>query len=360
MRKIIHIDMDAFFASVEQRDDPSLRGKAIAVGGSPSGRGVVMTASYEARKFGVRSAMPSLTAKRLCPHLTFVRPRMEAYKAASEAIRAMFYRYTDLVEPLSLDEAYLDVTENKRHITSAIAIAREIKVAILTETGLSATAGVSFNKFLAKMASGHQKPDGLNFISREIAQNFIDALPIHKFHGIGEKTAERMKALGIHNGATLREQELKFLTRHFGKMGHYFHQISHGIDDRAVIPDRQTKSISVEDTFSEDVDDLSILDAEIERLTMMLHPRFEKYGLFGRTLTLKVKYADFQLISRSESRQLPFRQVDEIAECAKILIRKTEAESRKVRLIGIGVSNFGNENKGDSESGQLTFRFGED
>jgi DNA polymerase-4 len=165
MRKIIHIDMDAFFASVEQRDDPSLRGKAIAVGGSPSGRGVVMTASYEARKFGVRSAMPSLTAKRLCPDLTFVRPRMEAYKAASEAIRAMFYRYTDLVEPLSFDEAYLDVTENKRHITSAIAIAREIKVAILTETGLSATAGVSFNKFLAKMASGHQKPDGLNFIS---------------------------------------------------------------------------------------------------------------------------------------------------------------------------------------------------
>jgi DNA polymerase-4 len=359
MRKIIHIDMDAFYASVEQRDNPSLRGKAIAVGGSPSGRGVVMTASYEARKFGVRSAMPAMTAQRLCPHLTFVRPRMEAYKTASEAIRAVFYRYTDLVEPLSLDEAYLDVTENKRDIASAIAIAREIKAAILRETGLSATAGVSFNKFLAKMASGHQKPDGLNFISPEIAQTFIDALPIHKFHGIGEKTAEKMRALGILSGADLRKQDLSFLTRNFGKIGHYFNQISHGIDDRLVTPDRQTKSVSVEDTFADDLDDLALLDREIERLALLLKQRFEKYSLLGRTLTLKVKYADFQLISRSESMLAPFKTNIEIAECAKKLLRKTEVHLYKARLIGIGISNFVNEQNTPRTSSQLQLDFTE-
>ena len=357
MRKIIHIDMDAFFASVEQRDDPSLKGLAIAVGGSPSGRGVVMTASYEARKFGVKSAMSSMTAQRLCPNLIFVRPRMEAYKLASQQIRDIFYRHTDLVEPLSLDEAYLDVTENKSGNPSAIAIAREIKASILLETGLTASAGVSFNKFLAKMASGHHKPNGLNYISPEIAQTFIDALPIHKFHGIGEKTAEKMKALGIHSGADLRNQDLKFLTRNFGKMGDYFHQISHGIDGRAVVPDRLTKSVSVEDTFAEDVDDFAILDDEIDRLASLLQQRFEKYALFGRTLTLKVKFADFQQISRSEIRNQPFRSESEIAACAKLLLRKTEVNVKKARLLGIGVSNFGQDQKPKPFDGQLYIQF---
>ncbi|HEX2900920.1 MAG TPA: DNA polymerase IV, partial [Bacteroidia bacterium] len=351
---------DAFYASVEQRDYPELRGKAIAVGGGPGGRGVVMTASYEARKFGVRSAMPSMTAQRLCPRLIFVRPRMDAYKTASNQIRNIFHRYTDLVEPLSLDEAYLDVTENKPGIPSAIAIAKEIRDAIFAETGLTATAGVSYNKFLAKMASGHKKPNGLNFISIENAQDFIDSLPIHKFHGIGEKTAERFKALGIHNGADLRQQDLKFLTRNFGKMGQYYHQIAQGIDERRVTPDRPTKSVSVEDTFAEDSRDLAVLDAELDRLADLLHRRFSRHSLFGRTLTLKVKYSDFQQVTRSESKTEPYSSIEELARVCKALLRKTDAEVRKVRLLGIGVSNFDHEEEEESappKGGQMRLEF---
>lgn len=357
MRKIIHIDMDAFYASVEQRDTPELRGKAIAVGGA-GGRGVVMTCSYEARKYGVRSAMPSVTAARLCPGLIFVRPRMEAYKAVSEEIREIFYRYTDLVEPLSLDEAYLDVTENKPGITSAIAIAQQIREAIVQQTGLTATAGVSYNKFLAKMASGHQKPNGLNFISPDQAQAFIDSLPIHKFHGIGEKTAERFKGLGIHNGADLRAQTVAFLTRHFGKMGQYYAEIAVGVDHREVSPDRPARSVSVEDTFAQDTGALELLDLEIERLVPMLMRRLAHNELAGRTLTLKVKYADFVIVTRSESPGYVLEQADDVIARAQALLRKTDAEERMVRLIGIGISNFGIHKPKPATDGQLQLDFG--
>jgi DNA polymerase IV len=352
VRKIIHMDMDAFYASVEQRDDPSLRGKAIAVGGRPGGRGVVMTCSYEARKFGVRSAMPSSTAARLCPSLIFVRPRFEAYKEVSARIHAIFHRYTDLVEGLSLDEAYLDVTENFPGIASAIAIAQEIRAAVFAETGLTVTAGVSYNKFLAKMASGYKKPNGLNFIPQEKAQEFIDQLPIHKFHGIGEKTAERMKGLGIHTGADLRARDLRFLQQHFGKMGQFYFQIAQGIDERVVSPDRPTKSVSVEDTFVEDTSDMEVLDAEIERLARLLQERVSRHGLAGRTLTLKVKYEDFQIVTRSESAGEAFVEEGMMAERGKGLLRKTAAETRKVRLLGLGVSNFGEGEVDDGEVGK--------
>ncbi len=357
MRKIIHIDMDAFYASVEQRDDPSLRDKPIAVG-SASGRGVVMTCSYAARKFGVRSAMPSVTAARLCPDLIFVRPRMEAYKAVSVQIRDIFHRYTDLVEPLSLDEAYLDVTVNKPGIASAIVIAQEIRAAIVAETGLTATAGVSFNKFLAKMASGHQKPNGLNFIPPEQAQNFIDSLAIHKFHGIGEKTAEKMKALGIHNGANLRAQTLSFLLRHFGKVGQYYHDIAMGQDERLVTPERATKSVSVEDTFVQDTSDLELLDLEIERLATMLMRRLARHELAGRTLVLKVKYGDFVQVTRSESPGHLLVSEREVVERGQALLRKTEAADRLVRLIGIGISNFEDDTPPAPQDGQMKIDFG--
>lgn len=360
VRKIIHIDMDAFFASVEQRDNPSLRGKAIAVGGSPTGRGVVMTASYEARKFGVRSAMPSATAQRLCPGIIFVRPRMEAYKHASNQIRTIFHQYTDLVEPLSLDEAYLDVTQNKPGIGSALAIAQAIREAIFAETALTATAGVSFNKFLAKMASGHKKPNGLNFIPQEQAQAFIDQLPIHKFHGIGDKIAERMKALGIENGHDLRQQELKFLIQHFGKMGQYYHQIAQGIDERPVSPDRATKSVSVEDTFLEDSDEYPVMDQQLDALAELLAARLNRHQLAGRTVVLKVKYADFQQVTRSESSLEAVTKAEELAAKAKAMLRKTEATSRKVRLLGIGVSNFVGEEPPSSKGGQLRLEFPSD
>ncbi len=356
MRKIIHIDMDAFFASVEQRDDPSLRGKAIAVGGA-GGRGVVMTCSYEARKYGVRSAMPSITAARLCPGLTFVRPRMDAYKLVSQQIREIFYCYTDLVEPLSLDEAYLDVTENKPGITSAIQIAREIRAAIELHTGLTATAGVSYNKFLAKMASGHNKPDGLNFIPPDQAQAFIDGLAIHKFYGIGEKTAEKMKALGIHNGADLRAQSANFLIRHFGKNGRYYNQVAMGIDERSVSPDRPTKSVSVEDTFAQDTNDLELLDDEIERLTAMLMRRLERHALVGRTLTLKVKYCDFTQVTRSESPGVLLTTANDVTGMAQALLRKTDAAEHAVRLLGISISNFGEIAHRPAKDGQIALEF---
>lgn len=356
-RKIIHIDMDAFFASVEQRDNPKLRGKPIAVGGSPTGRGVVATCSYEARKFGVHSAMPAATAARLCPKIIFVRPRFEAYKAVSNQIRDIFHEYTDLVEPLSLDEAYLDVTENKFNIASAIAIAAGIREKILKETRLTATAGVSFNKFLAKMASGHKKPNGLNFIPLEKAQDYIDQLEIQKFYGIGEKTAERMKALGIHNGSDLREHDLRFLVRNFGKAGRYYFDIARGIDFRRVTPDRPMKSVSVEDTFQTDLSDLSQLHSELERLVGLLIPRLQKYEIKAKTFNLKVKYGDFQIASRSQTDANGYFEASQMILTAKDLLTKTEAGDRPIRLLGVGLSNFeGLENRSDPE-GQLRINF---
>jgi DNA polymerase-4 len=349
VRKIIHIDMDAFYASVEQRDNPDLRGRAIAVGGSPTGRGVVMTASYEARKFGVHSAQSSKIAIARCPHIIFVRPRFEAYKIASERIRNIFLSWTDLVEPLSLDEAYLDVTENKHAFRSALLVARHIKDQILDQTGLTATAGVSYNKFLAKMASGYKKPDGLNFIPPENGQWFIDELPVHKFHGIGEKTAAKMEKLGLHHGADIRGAGLPFLERHFGKMGRFYFRIANGDDHRDVVPNRPRKSASVEDTFPEDLDDLRLLDSHIERLAGVLMGRLAKKELYGRTVTLKVKYADFQIVTRSRSFDDPVQDVKVVAETAKALLRKTEAGARKVRLLGVGESNFDEDDEGGEQ-----------
>ena len=357
VRKIIHIDMDAFYASVEQRDNPSLRGKPIAVGGSPTGRGVVATCSYEARKYGVHSAMPSITASRLCPKIIFIRPRFEAYKAVSIQIREIFKSFSDLIEPLSLDEAYLDVTTNKVGKGSAIAIAADIRARIANETGLTATAGVSFNKFLAKMASGHKKPDGLNYISQDTAQAYIDQLEIKKFFGIGEKTAERMKALGIHNGKDLRKHELRFLVRNFGKAGSYYYDIARTIDRRTVKPDRPMKSVSVEDTFREDVTDITVLRQEIDRLSNILIPRIEKYSIKPRTLILKVKYGDFQIASRSQTDQNGFLDLNLIIQTATSLLEKTEAGERPIRLLGVGVSNFEGMETREVLHGQLYIPF---
>ena len=299
IRKIIHIDMDAFYASVEQRDDPSLRGKPVAVGGRL--RGVVLAASYEARTFGVRSAMPTATARRLCPELLLVKPRFEVYREVSRQIREIFLEYTPLVEPLSLDEAYLDVTTNLRNMPLASDIAREIRARILERTGLTASAGISYNKFLAKLASDHRKPNGQTVIPPEKGPAFVEGLPVGRFHGIGPKTAEKMNRLGIHTGADIRAQSIDFLEQYFGKAGTWYHAIARGRDDRRVVPDRPRKSVGAETTFMEDL----ARPAEIERgVASVLDDVWswcERTGILGRTVTVKIKYADFRIVTRSRT-----------------------------------------------------------
>src|SRR5690242_10975195 len=289
VRKVIHIDMDAFYASVEQRDDPQLRGKPVAVGGSEA-RGVVAAASYEARKFGVRSAMPSLIAKRKCPDLIVVKPRFEVYKAVSGEIRAIFAEYTPLVEPLSLDEAYLDVTENLKGVASATRIAQEIRARIRAETGLTASAGVSYNKFLAKLASDQNKPDGLFVITPRMGPAFVEALPVGRFHGVGPATEARMHRLGIRTGADLKAQSLAVLEQQFGKAGSFFHAIARGIDHRPVQPNRERKSIGSENTFARDLTRFEEMRAELQPLVDQVWGWCERTGVRGRTVTLKVKY----------------------------------------------------------------------
>src|SRR5438105_5101668 len=296
-RKIIHVDMDAFYASVEQRDNPELRGKAVAVGGSRE-RGVVAAASYEARKFGVRSAMPSVTAKRNCPDLIFVKPRFDVYKAVSLQVRAILAEHTPLVEPLSLDEAYLDVTENLQGIASATEIAETIRARIREETGLTASAGVSYNKFLAKLASDHRKPDGLYVITPRMGAEFVEGLPVGKFHGIGPATTARMNDHGIHTGADLRAQSLEFLQRHFGKAGTFYYWISRGVDERPVRADRVRKSVGAENTFSADLSALADARAALQPIIEKVWHHCEATGTWGRTVTLKVKYGDFHQITR--------------------------------------------------------------
>ncbi|WP_307378221.1 DNA polymerase IV [Chitinophaga terrae (ex Kim and Jung 2007)] len=340
-RKIIHIDMDAFYASVEQRDNPVYRGKAIAVGGSPEGRGgVVATASYEARKFGVRSAMPSKKALQLCPHLIFIRPRFDAYKAVSAQIREIFSRYTDLIEPLSLDEAYLDVTEDKLQIGSAIEIARQIKQAIRDELQLTASAGISINKFVAKIASDLNKPDGFTFIGPSSIENFMEGLAVEKFHGVGKVTADKMKKMGLYTGADLKrlsEQELK---NYFGKVGSFYYQIVRGIDNRAVQPHRETKSLGAEDTFPVDLTTLEEMEVELEKIGQTVYNRLQRYQLKGRTITLKVKYNDFRQITRNQSFPFPVGDYETIVATAKQLLAATLADDHKIRLLGITLSNF--------------------
>ncbi len=358
IHKIIHIDMDAFYASVEQRDDPGLKGKPIVVGGSPEGRGgVVATASYEARKFGVRSAMPSKTALRLCPSAIFVKPRFAAYKEASDKIRAIFHRYTDLVEPLSLDEAYLDVTTDKLGIGSAIDIAKEIRQSIRDELQLTASAGVSINKFVAKIASDINKPDGLAFIGPSSIEAFMEKLPVEKFYGVGKVTAEKMRSMNLHTGADLKQLTKNEMTKHFGKVGNFYYNIVRGIDDRAVQPHRETRSISAEDTFPYDLTDIEEMHKAIEGLAATLARRTKHHNLKGRTVTLKIKYADFKQITRNQSLSEAIDDEETISTIAKKLLDSTEPVNILIRLLGVGISNFGeqpasnNRNKNDGQLG---------
>ncbi|MBX2925959.1 MAG: DNA polymerase IV [Chitinophagaceae bacterium] len=340
-RKIIHVDMDAFYASVEQRDFPEYRDKPIVVGGSPEGRGgVVATASYEARKFGIRSAMPSKTAQRLCPDVIFVYPRFDAYKAVSNHIREIFHRYTDIIEPLSLDEAYLDVTTDKQNIGSAIEIARLIKGAIKNELQLTASAGISINKFVAKIASDMKKPDGLTFIGPSKIISFMEELPVEKFFGVGKVTAVKMKAMGLHTGADLKKLSEAEMIQSFGKPGKFYYQIVRGIDNREVQSHRETKSVSVEDTYQEDLTAKDAMLTELEILSERLAIRLQRHGLKGRTITVKFKFHDFTIMTRSFSLPELINTKEAITQAVKIILDKAPVEDKKVRLLGVGTSNF--------------------
>ena len=342
MRKIIHIDMDAFYASIEQRDHPEYRGKPIAVGGSPQGRGgVVATASYEARKFGIRSAMSSKKALQLCADVIFVRPRFEIYKEVSKKVRAIFERYTDLIEPLSLDEAFLDVTEDKQNIGSAIEIATQIRKAIKEELRLTASAGVSINKFVAKIASDMHKPDGLTFVGPSKVESFMEDLAINKFFGVGKVTAAKMKNMGLHTGADLKKLSESELIKHFGKAGRFFFHIVRGHDPREVQPNRETKSVGAEDTFPYDLTTTDEMCAELDKIARILTDRLERNGLKGRTITLKLKYHDFKQVTRSHSLNEATNNEELILATAKQLLTATDIDDRKVRLLGISLSNFG-------------------
>lgn len=339
MRKIIHIDMDAFYASVEQRDNPELRGKPLAVGHAAK-RGVVAAANYEARKFGIRSAMPSITAQRQCPALIFVAPRFDVYRAVSLQIREIFADYTPLIEPLSLDEAYLDVTDNLRGIPTAVATAREIRQRIFEMTGLTASAGISYNKFLAKLASDYRKPNGQFVITPDKGAAFVENLAVGKFHGIGPVTAEKMNRLGIHAGADLRSKSVEFLTQHFGKSGPWYHAISRGEDDRPVRPDRERKSSGSETTFAEDLTDAAAIEREVIDQADEVWAWCQKANAFGRTVTVKIKFADFQQATRSRSLTAPVSSQAMLHEMSLALVRSVLPGKKGVRLVGVSVSNF--------------------
>ena len=341
MRKIIHIDMDAFFASVEQRDNPELLGKPVAVGGSKK-RGVVAAASYEARKFGVYSAMPSVTARKKCPDLIFVPPRFEVYKEVSQQIRSIFQQHTDLIEPLSLDEAYLDVTENKKGLATATDVAADIKKEIKQLTNLTASAGVSMNKFLAKIASDYDKPDGLFVITPNRSQQFIDQLPIDKFFGVGKVTAAKMKSLGIRNGMELKQWSREDLVNKFGKAGHYFFDVANGQDDRPVTAHRERKSIGAERTFSDDIKSLDSLNESLELIAEEVTRRVLKQDASGRTVTVKIKFSNFTQITRSFSLSTPVNDFESIVSTSKYLLQETFEEGMSVRLLGITLSNLDN------------------
>ncbi|MBX9687842.1 MAG: DNA polymerase IV [Candidatus Obscuribacterales bacterium] len=343
IRKIIHVDMDAFFASVEQRDEPSYKGKPLVVGGSPESRGVVAAASYEARQYGIHSAMPSRTALQRCPHLIFLRPRFEVYKAVSQQIREIFFQYTDLVEPLSLDEAYLDVSTNKKGESSATLIAREIKVRIFEETDLTASAGVSINKFLAKTASGLKKPNGLCLIRPEKAESFVETLEIEQFYGIGKVTAEKMRALGIFNGKDLKSWSEAALVEKFGKMGRFYYQIARAQDDRMVEPNRISKSVGAEESFAVDLSERRDMLGALAEIATTVERRLGDGKNGGRTVTLKVKYADYKQVTRSRTLAESVSSAESMLDIAIELLDDTEAEKKRVRLLGISVSNLDSE-----------------
>ena len=341
-RKIIHVDMDAFFASVEQRDDPSLRGRPVAVGGS-SGRGVVAAASYEARAFGVRSAMPSVTARRKCPELVFCKSRFDVYREVSEQIRAIFHRYTPLVEPLSLDEAYLDVTQDMLGIGSATRIAQEIRAAILAETRLTASAGVSTNKFLAKLASDHNKPDGLCVIRPGEGAAFVQSLPIRRFRGVGPRGAQKMARLGIATGADLAGKPIEWLRVHFGSFGDALYRAARGIDERPVQTSRTRKSIGGERTFETNISQPNELLETLTRIIDIVWQRIENKQARGRTVTLKLKFADFRLVTRARSLPHPLGTRQAFADVARDLLVAQLPLDRPIRLMGLALSNLEHE-----------------
>ncbi len=341
-RRIIHIDMDAFYASVEQRDDPALRGVPLAVGGARE-RGVVAAASYEARKFGVRSAMASITARRKCPELVFVPPRFDVYKAVSRQVHAILACYTPLIQPLSLDEAYLDVTEPLVERGSATAIAEEIRARIRAETGLSGSAGVSYNKFLAKLASDHRKPDGLFVITPRMGPAFVEQLPVGRFNGIGPKTAAKMAELGIRTGLDLRAQTRKFLTTHFGRAGNDYYGLARAEDDRPVLADRQRKSLGAETTFGRDLLQWEEMAPALAPVFASVWAAYSREGKPARTVTVKVKYADFRLLTRSRSCAEPIASRASIEETSFDLLRPLFPLRREVRLLGVTLSNFDGE-----------------
>jgi len=339
-RKIIHIDMDAFFASIEQRDFPELKGKPVAVG-SPEKRGVIAAASYEARKFGVRSAMPSSRAKQICPQLIFVKHRFDIYKEVSRQINEIFHRYTDLVEPLSLDEAYLDVTSNKPGIAVATEIAKEIRLAIFKETDLTASAGISYNKFLAKMASYINKPDGQKLIHPVNADEFIESLSVGRFFGVGMATELKMNKVGIYYGRDLKTYAVEALTHLFGKQGEYFYKISHGIDSRRVKPSRKRKSVGAERTFREDLTGKSEMYLVLEKIAGEVSKRAQKGNHLGRTITLKFKYFDFEQHTRSITIDDFINDKKTILNCAFNLLSSPELPVKPVRLLGVTLNNLG-------------------
>ena len=338
IRKIIHVDMDAFYASVEQLDNPELRGKPLAVGGGGK-RGVVSAASYEARKFGVRSAMPGAQARRNCPDLIFVRPRFERYSEVSKQIRKIFYEFTDLVEPLSLDEAYLDVTENKKGNPSATLIAKEIRQRIFEEVQLTASAGISINKFIAKVASDYNKPNGQKTVNPEEVLDFLEALDIRKFYGIGKVTAEKMYQLGIFTGKDLKSKSIDYLSERFGKSGRYYYYVVRGIHSSEVKPNRIRKSLAAERTFSENLSSEVFMLEKLQHIAQEVSKRLTKSKVAGKTVTLKIKYSDFSLQTRSKT--LPYYISDEsiILETAKELLYQEKLKN-SVRLLGISMSNL--------------------
>jgi DNA polymerase-4 len=339
LRKIIHVDMDAFFASVEQRDNPELRGKPVAVGGS-SARGVVAAASYEARKFGVRSAMPGMTARRLCPDLIFVRHRFDVYREVSRQIREIFRAFTPHVEPLSLDEAYLDVTEDRLGIGSATRIAELIRQRIRAETQLTASAGVSYNKFLAKLASDHNKPDGLCVIRPGEGAAFVQALPVRRFHGIGPRGADKMARLGIATGADLAAKDIAFLRQHFGSFADYLYRAARGIDLRPVRANRIRKSLGSERTFGDDLSSGPALREALDTIVDIVWPQIAERELRGRTVTLKMKYTDFQIVTRARSLPQPVADKAEFARLARALLDEQLPLPLPIRLMGLTLSGL--------------------
>lgn len=338
-RKIIHIDMDAFYASVEQRDDPSLKGQPVAVG-SPNARGVVAAASYEARAFGVRSALPSVTALRRCPQLVFVRPRFDVYKSVSRQIHGVFAEFTPIIQPLSLDEAYLDVTANLAGLPTAWATAKAIRRRIFQETGLTASAGISYNKFLAKLASDHRKPNGQFAVTPDMGAAWVETLPVARFHGVGPVTAAKMERLGIRTGADLRNCSMEFLRANFGSSAGWYHAIARGEDDRPVNPDRVRKSSGSETTFNRDLIEAAEIEGGVLEMADDVWRWCETAGAFGRTVTVKVKYSDFQQITRSQTLSLPFDSHDGLRAAALGLIRSVLPAVKGIRLVGVTVSNF--------------------